>query len=713
MARIQAITMHNFKASGRNRHIGLPECAVLTGPNGSGKTQNLQAVKLAITGSLPEANVGSTAGVFKLANNGPGVDEMSVGLVMDNGFSFSRSWIRKTRHDPGTGRTSETVSQDIELAPEREERKLAEKEARIKAECGLDPIMVDVQSFLGMSNDKRRDFFYQLGGAGAVEVEQVTGILTRQSNRMSAHSRKAFDSLIEQAEKRWAQPGNGNLEKLLSWLDERKKAAALDVRRATAATAHLSRVKERQQTVAGDLESLKTDLARARDEKEQLAGEMAKRDALAAAVREREERLGELAGKVAGLKEPGAEKIGGLRKELAGVEAALDKLRNANTIKRKELRAATEKASGLVEETDARLQAAHDELVGLVRQSEAAKAMGELKDRLCESCRKLVGELTDLTERIGAARKAEDEIAAELTGARDRATRAAKAESDFMRESLRAENELGRRLEDIPRRIEDAERAEATRKADLEAAETTLRRMRENKLEEPLPAEQTEARLQGLRTRIGELEERLEAKQEEENEIRLQLEAIAEAQAAETRLYCAKQAIKLLGPSGLKGELVKQTLDPIRYEVNECLRLFGIVGKQFSFRMVDGRGNEVFDFGWNDRSGRFVAFDSLSTGQQTMLLASLVAVICRRSNSPLKLLALDNLEVVSSDNAVAFYNGLPAVAQYCGLDNVLAATSKEIDHPLPKNLVMIRFPLEQETEEEQEAEKRVAEAVNA
>lgn len=722
---ISRVMISNFKASSRNTALLLAPYSVLTGANGTGKTTILQAIKLAISGNLPEANVSSTADVFKLANSNPGIDQMEVGLTLDTGFSFTRRYSRKSNYNPATGKGAEKISQDIELSPDKEERLLSDKKARIRQETGLDSIMVDVSSFLNMSDDLRRDYFYRLGGPGTVTIEQIAGILTRQSGKTDAFSKTAFDKLIEDVNKQWAQPGYGNLEKLLAWLSDRKKQAASDARTANAATEHIGRVKERQQTVAGDLESVKNDLERAREEKEKLTAEISKHSSQVAAVRERESRLEELTGKISKLKQPvDGPDVAAMRKELAEIEKALDKLKNENAVKARSLQAATTVATGLVEEKDKQRQEELDKLMDLTRRAESANALGELKDQLCKKCQKLVGDLADMSGQVEAARIAGESAKTELSNARDAATKATVAETAFRRESEKAETELTRKLETLPHDIQLAEQKEDVRKADLADAEKVLKSVQENRLDEPLPMEETKARLEGLQARINELNERLEAKQEEESEIRLQLQSIAAAQTSETKLFCVKQAIKLLGPSGLKGDLVKETLQPIRQEVNECLRLFGIQSKEFSFRTVDARGNEVFDFGWNDLSGRFVAFDSLSTGQQTMLLASLVAVICRRSDSPLKLLALDNLEVVSSDNSAAFYSGLPAVAKYCGLDNLIVASSKDddfkvervnargdkvIEYVAPKGLTLIRFPLEQPVE----AEQQVAEAVSA
>jgi len=92
--------------------------------------------------------------------------------------------------------------------------------------------------------------------------------------------------------------------------------------------------------------------------------------------------------------------------------------------------------------------------------------------------------------------------------------------------------------------------------------------------------------------------------------------------------------------------------------------------------------------------GRFVDFDSLSTGERTLLLAAMVGVICKHSAAPLKLLCLDNIEVISARYESAFYDGLSKIADFCGIDNLIVATSKEL---LPdKNLSgmeVITFPL--------------------
>lgn len=227
----------------------------------------------------------------------------------------------------------------------------------------------------------------------------------------------------------------------------------------------------------------------------------------------------------------------------------------------------------------------------------------------------------------------------------------------------------------------------------MEKTKKELDEARSRHIEEPLPVDHLKAELDGLTARIATLKDQVNEKAREENNLQVQLDSLSDAEQAETRAYCYKELVKILGPSGLKGQLVKETLDPIRADVQECLEIFGYYGCQFSFRMVDGRGNEIFDFGWINPGGEYVPFDGLSTGQQTILLISLVSVIVKRSSSPLKAAFFDNLEVVSASHEESLFGGLPRLAEYCGLDNLIAATSKQLPATLPAGLRVIRFPL--------------------
>lgn len=688
---IERVNISNLKAMVAGT-IELPRVVLFVGENGTGKTTVIQAIKLAIKGCLPEANIGSTADIFKLARSDDLVNNMFTGLTLDSGFSFIRTWERKSKRDPGTGEYSEKVSQKISLIPSNDERTLAEKEARIRAECGIDPTVVDVSEFLDMSDNKRRDFFYQIGGAGEVTWDTVNSILGRW---LAANNNRPleFGDLRVQIADKWG----GSLESILNYLADEQRVVNREIKQARGAAEQMIKIKAQRNAVAGDLKTLKQELSGLREERDKLVSEISKSEALAMAIREREDRDQYFTHRLSGLQDYSAlPDVEDLRGQSNYFETELDKLKNELAKKGNKLREKKEKAAENLKKAAENQRVAGEEYLTLETRENAFEFLKDIKKKLCEKCQLVFGELADLSKDIRKTEEKAIVAKGKVNSFQEAYEKASQASNLHELDSGTAISKAERKIEKLAYDIEAAEKKTSERDVELAKVKKELKEIQERKLEEPLPVDQAQKQFEGLITRMNELEKQAKAKQEEENELSIQLGSVADAEEAETKLWCIKETIKLLGPAGLKGELVKKTLEPIKSEVRESLKFFGY-DRDFTFRTVDGRGNEIFDFGWKD-NGYYVAFDSLSTGQQCILLACLVAVICKRSSSPLKLLCLDNLEVISRKFEVEFYNGLPQIAKFCGLDNLIAATSKSssvvLREGVPVGLDLLNFPLE-------------------
>jgi len=377
---IERVNISNLKATVAGT-VELPRVVLFVGENGTGKTTYLQAIKLAITGALPEASVSGTADIFKLANSAEGVNKMSDGLVLSD-FSFIRTWERKSKRDPGTGEYSEKVSQKIELIPSKDERTLAEKEARIRAECGIDPMVVDVSAFLDMSDNKRRDFFYQIGGSREVTWDTVDSVLGRW---LEANNNKPleFRAYRVQLADKWGE----SLESLLNYLADEQKTVNREIKQARGAAEQMVKIKGQRDTVAGDLKGLKEELARTREQKDDLICEISKSEALAVAIREREERLQYLTQRLVGLEDystlPDVEDLRNLSNHF---ETELDKLKNELAKKASELKAEKEKADEALKKANVDHKAAGDEYLKLEGRTNAFESLKDIKKKLCEKC---------------------------------------------------------------------------------------------------------------------------------------------------------------------------------------------------------------------------------------------------------------------------------------------------------------------------------------
>jgi DNA repair exonuclease SbcCD ATPase subunit len=687
---IKAVCISNLKGTVESR-IELPPCGVLTGPNGSGKSTTLQAIKLFIDGKLSEANVSGTSDIFKLARSGQ--NSLSVGLEMSGGFMGSRNYERVTSRDPGTGEQTEKVSQDITIFPANSERKLSEKEARIRQECGLDPVSVDVSEFLKLSDNKRRDFFYNLsGGAQELTVERINEALDYGKATIGAAADNQYDALAGQIIERW----NGNLNAILEWLSNQSKAAKQNANSAKATARYMATLKAKKQTVAGELSQLKADKARLEARKDELNGEVSKQAGLVSAINEREKLIGFLTEKIEKLKKPEAtaELLASLELKRDELKTSIEAAKAEMEAEGKKLSEASAKALGFYEIAGQGVEARNNTLQSLESRADALDKVKDMLSILCDTCRAAFKKQMDTVSKteLSLARKALVNAKDSYSAANQLVKQTSEALREYVREKDLALSRLERDYADAVRECESTRKSIDAQVQGLTDTEKALAEIKESRLEEPLPVEHLQNELDGIKARLGELDIQQEAKRKEEHDLQVQLDAIAEAEESETKVYCLKKLVALLGPAGLKGELVKETLEPVKAQVQKHLEFFGYQDCSFDFSLTDARGNETFDLGWR-RDSAYVLFDSLSTGQQAVLLISLVATIVSRSSSPLRACFFDNLECISADHEVALYRGLPQLAAACGLHNLIVATSKSLPAELPAGLSVINFPL--------------------
>jgi len=686
---IKNVCAKNFKAFD-DFNLELPSRVLFCGENGSGKSSTIEAIFLAITGGLPGI---PSKDIFKVARRAENVNKMNAGVTLGDGFSCTRTWTRKRKLEPATDKHTEKISQEIEVYPEKKERILADFETRIRNECGIDPVIVDVSEFLFMSDDKRRDFFFLLGGAQdlkAIDFKQY--VEENASNlQLGGKAQKEWDKLLIELDK-WVI---NDLDTLLGNLATMKSAANSNVQLARNTAQKLTEIMAQRQTMAGRLEELKRELAGARENLSIVREKIAKADSLAQTIQIRDDGVQDLIGRIKMLEDE--------RKKGIDLKAQEQTLQNLKL----ELEKVEKHYVEVFSTREEQIKAARDEEV----KTQAAKI--EAKERLANALgyRNLLNQIKEgnignqLSKfSMAVIENLHDDSESDLKQLTESVKETEKTWLKVSKRESKLETDLGFLkkeyrviTDDTKFRIKQVEDILATDKKrrpeieqELNKLKMELQALKGKKLEEPSPVDSLVAQRDGLQTRINELESQVEAKLAEENDTIQQQGSLIDSETASMRLYCIKQMIGLLGPKGLKGKLVANTLDPVRDEVRECLKLFGY-DCDFDFCMMDGRGNEVFQFGWKS-DGQYIDFDSLSTGQQTILLASLTAVICKHTRSPLKFLALDNLEVISSDYEEKFFNGLPAVADFCDLENLIAVTSKN-KMPSLKELSVLYFPL--------------------
>ena len=125
---------------------------LLLGPNGSGKTARLLGPMYAVMGNTPFGDRPEAAAMLG-SHRGCGV-----GITLDDGFQ----WVRRLVVEPRTG----ALSTKIDL-PGHDGAGLRKCEPLVHEHVGSFAPMFDIDAFLGLSIDRRRDFVMSLCGAAA------------------------------------------------------------------------------------------------------------------------------------------------------------------------------------------------------------------------------------------------------------------------------------------------------------------------------------------------------------------------------------------------------------------------------------------------------------------------------------------------------------------------------------------------------------------
>jgi len=674
--------IENFKAI-KEMKLDLSDFAILQGPNGSGKTTIIQALILAIEGKLP--GIHDKELFAELAREGEEVTEMTVGLKRGEEFSFKRRWICKEKFDNKAGKRVSTVSQEIDITPFKADEGLTQKKERIRELISLNPISVDIDNFLGLSDAKRRDFFYDLGEAEILTdnriKEHLVSVKISVDDSVKEHWQKKFMNKIPNGQDKVnLDVVLTNLARDISTVTAIKRIAEMTARR-------MIEVKARRDSIGGHLKDLEEMLVRLQNKKTDLEKDIESNKAKAEVVKLTDERKNEYTQRIINLEKQisdDTEEVAGLNESLNELDAKVAKTEQEFTKEGKKLEKAIKKKEDEIEDLDKVKGAIAAEFQK--KQAEKIAIENGLMDHTPHLSKKsieyLEGKRKDIQTQGAEEKHTIDSLVSQLTESSNNLIELKKAlnkmaedKFEMMDEHTDVANKLKQDLAVLLDRIPKAEE-ELTKTKELVKVSDGL-----PPPEEVVDIQTLQDRLEGIKQNITDLEPQVKEKRSEMELLIVQTDAESDLKQAEIDLYCLKAMQKALGPAGLKGELVKATLDPIKKKVNEALRILGYE-REFDFQMIDSRGNECFNFGWKTEAGdRLIKFNALSTGEQTVLLTAMVAVICSSSEHDVKFLAMDNVEVISTDHEEGYFAGLPKLAELCELDYFYVCTSKDLNLP--------------------------------
>lgn len=572
--KITAIELSNFRGA-RSHNTELAGVDMIAGNNGTGKTRVLQAVQLGLMGRVPDSASDRNLEPIELMTKDPSVTEMNVELVFSDMSNVTRSFKVKE----GGGKV--TVSQALELFPQGPTG-LKEAEKNVAERYGNFPLMLDIHSFIRMSDAERQKLIYSLSPIdSAWTVEEVLEYLRESVDTMKSEEQlSVVDEYLGIAEKqmRSSKEIRESMNTLELWIKTRTSEVTKAVKQyqgASVVNAEFTETdgKQRLREVA----DINADLDKATEEYEEQARKI-----------EREN--------------------------------------GARSTHEAEYRRKVNEINGAIEHLQEMIRDQEFKIASWKKDADTVE---------CPTCKQAVPE----------SRKVMFNAAVD----------AARVAIDGYKERIRQH---------------EASRPEPTPFAGT------------------INIEEAEMMLQGIGGRMKELREELTKKTMYDANVLAAKRSSLESKKSAIALEVLK---KFAGAtSSVRFEIIQSALKPLQAQISELIS--GVIrdDAEFSFRLADARGNDVFQFGWRQNGGldlggaQFVDFNSLSTAQQLITLICVVAPLINRANPKLRVLLLDNVEVVDYETRPAFVD-LLLKCEGTYLDNIIFATSSSVGF-MPSNL---------------------------
>ncbi len=646
--------------SWKDRTLELGQLTAIQGPNGSGKTALIQALRIAILGYDPETGkqLGETR---KLLN--PAAAEIQVALSFDNGFGIVRKLGKKT----------ETL-----VVPPRGETTGRDCQARIDTETGGLLVTLNLGVFLELSDDKRREWLFQhLPQDAAVldwetfadwtdgetdELKPVVATLWKDNVTSAPNPVVGLGSAIEVAKRQFLEAdrerqNQGKVvargEEKLRLLEEPETVApgALDDLERRLATTN-----QRIGTARAGAEAVETIEKRRDAAAEKLGGTM----------RELEHVEGVRADLVQQIKNhPEAPDTLELEGQVGALEAEVERARVAHAKEKKPL----EDARALA----ARVLGARDVI---------ERQQGEGCPFASVGCETEVGEL--VAEALAGVNN-ELEVAV------------AKREAAKVTEQARsvALGDVGRELNRVREEIKAAEKIRSDH-GDLEKSSAhqgvVMQELRERagiyrtEMEEAAaelgPASSTEAleaayaERDELAAAIAALNVDLRAAQKHGDRLERQREEEEEHERLRARAVTLKELDGNL--RRLRGHVIQTMIAPLEYEARAILSAID-PAKTFVFRF-ERENRSIMDFGFEeDGSLRF--YDAASKGERVMLVVAFVGALLKVLAPPMRLLVIDDLEQLYGAHRLGLLRGIAKLRDH--FDAVIVAGACDFRPDLP------------------------------
>jgi len=632
---ITKISGFNFKGKTFNQSVG--QKVIFCGERGAGKTSLFQAVTLSMLGHVPHGDKPMKRPIDSMRFASGGF--MNVGLEFDSGFSIGRQYKFK-----GKNATVETTC--LPLGGEQD------PETRIAKEVGSFPLMFNAGEFLSLSSNQQKKFIF-----GLCEVNpkwKREDILSGVEEDISSSWKddmgiqEGLDAVI------------ARIRSEISFSEKRKRSLIATCQRLAESRMNCDRtgnmsiaeLKSERESLGKELIDIEVQLAR--DEERIRAYEK----------REQEESF-----------------------LLKSIETAEKNVKNLNA-ELKSLMIEKEAIEALAKAADHGVNHPKEDIDGIksrIRELEALirvdeKRLDELetiKGGHCPFNEEVVCQVDhtvakeNLIDNIGRQHVELKELNQDL--------RTMTTESDKYKShqaDLIAISRIAGMIGEKEKAIETAESSIADTKEKLAA----LKKEAEEDMEKHggiVTSEDLVSQKDGVKMRIQSIDSEIE-KAEQQKSLEMEYQnAQTEKLKLEDHLLQLRATETRIGPKGVLGEIIKESLDPLYDTANELLQQ---IRQDYKFAILtsDHKGNETFDLGWQWPDGSFVPFESLSGGETAIFTAALMAALIKLRNPKTKILMVDEAQNIGSDSDTnVFLRGIGMFDSF--LDNILVATNRDID----------------------------------
>ncbi|PJI10246.1 MULTISPECIES: hypothetical protein [Clostridium] len=691
--KIKEVTMNGFKNN--NTVQELTGFDLFTGHNGKGKSSRLQAVSLAMMGYIPQ--YGKTlSDIYKLASD----KEINVGLKLDNNFSFDRSILRKTTTKRKTGEKEVKYEEKLTLTPSLGEKKLADKEARIKSELGNFPMMIDFQNFLNMSDSEKRKFIYSLTGVNSSKWNKTSiqkylesKLLTLELQVKKPAQYEGMRILIDEVMKHYVDGIDVQIS-IENLIDRAKEKLSYYKENATKTEGTVQKLAELKNStdVEGDFKEIQDELKNLQDklmQTEKLISTSTERRKVidnrlkkiqiinieitnlerfkpSADLESLNTKIKELKSQVKNDNINYDDKVKGLVEKIQKLQSGLPEKQNRS---QKIINKGIEKKT-IIETYQKVLKSidSHGASCVLDSQIKCNKDFSKFKtyaENLVKNSKK---ERKELLDEYHAVEAEIAKIKKEIKALEDKRTDIISEERNLNNKNTSINNQILKIISQINSVKTDIKLNAEKLKIKKDELSNLQNEMASTEPAAPVDALQKQAT--ALRSTIKTLEDESKLQEKSKNDYENLKKVMLENKTSELNTVLLNQLIDCLGVKGLQGEIMKQGLEPLKNLVQENLRLLGIKN-EFSFVCESEKGKEVFQFGWIDEKKNFVDFDALSTGQQMMLLIAFLTAVIEKKSPKLKVLMIDNLNDLDNINLKNVLSGLKRLSPK--LDNIIIA----------------------------------------